>query len=226
MKKNERVNNIILSIETSVQGGCISLLENNKELDSWQGMGSISKSDNILDELSSLLTKNKIEKNQIGRIVISRGPGSFTGMRIGLAIVLGLKKSLNCDICGVSVLEAMALKSENIDWNKNIIAAIPIGTMVCIQKIKIGQKRKLNKATIPYLVSIEKFIEQLEDDLESNFVLHERLYKALLVNVQTGNQIVERITSSGENLAYLVGLLGKESCVSDDLQPIYIKTVT
>ena len=226
MKKNERVNDIILSIETSVQGGCISLLENNKELDSWQGMGSISKSDNILDELSSLLTKNKIEKNQIGRIVISRGPGSFTGMRIGLAIVLGLKKSLNCDICGVSVLEAMALKSENIDWNKNIIAAIPIGTMVCIQKIKIGQKRKLNKATIPYLVSIEKFIEQLEDDLESNFVLHERLYKALLVNVQTGNQIVERITSSGENLAYLVGLLGKESCVSDDLQPIYIKTVT
>jgi len=226
MKKNERVNNIILSIETSVQGGCISLLENNKELDSWQGMGSISKSDNILDELSSLLTKNKIEKNQIGRIVISRGPGSFTGMRIGLAIVLGLKKSLNCDICGVSVLEAMALKSENIDWNKNIIAAIPIGTMVCIQKIKIGQKRKLNKATIPYLVSIEKFIEQLEDDLESNFVLHERLYKALLVNVQKGNQIVERITSSGENLAYLVGLLGKESCVSDDLQPIYIKTVT
>ena len=226
MKKNERVNNIILSIETSVQGGCISLLENNKEIDSWQGMGSISKSDNILDELSSLLTKNKIEKNQIGRIVISRGPGSFTGMRIGLAIVLGLKKSLNCDICGVSVLEAMALKSENIDWNKNIIAAIPIGTMVCIQKIKIGQKRKLNKATIPYLVSIEKFIEQLEDDLESNFVLHERLYKALLVNVQTGNQIVERITSSGENLAYLVGLLGKESCVSDDLQPIYIKTVT
>jgi len=226
MKKNERVNDIILSIETSVQGGCISLLENNKELDSWQGMGSISKSDNILDELSSLLTKNKIEKNQIGRIVISRGPGSFTGMRIGLAIVLGLKKSLNCDICGVSVLEAMALKSENIDWNKNIIAAIPIGTMVCIQKIKIGQKRKLNKATIPYLVSIEKFVEQLEDDLESNFVLHERLYKALLVNVQTGNQIVERITSSGENLAYLVGLLGKESCVSDDLQPIYIKTVT
>ena len=226
MKKNERVNNIILSIETSVQGGCISLLENNKELDSWQGMGSISKSDNILDELSSLLTKNKIEKNQIGRIVISRGPGSFTGMRIGLAIVLGLKKSLNCDICGVSVLEAMALKSENIDWNKNIIAAIPIGTMVCIQKIKIGQKRKLNKATIPYLVSIEKFIEQLEDDLESNFVLHERLYKALLVNVQKGNQVVERITSSGENLAYLVGLLGKESCVSDDLQPIYIKTVT
>lgn len=226
MKKNERVNNIILSIETSVQGGCISLLENNKELDSWQGMGSISKLDNILDELSSLLTKNKIEKNQIGRIVISRGPGSFTGMRIGLAIVLGLKKSLNCDICGVSVLEAMALKSENIDWNKNIIAAIPIGRMVCIQKIKIGQKRKLNKATIPYLVSIEKFIEQLEDDLESNFVLHERLYKALLVNVQKGNQIVERITSSGENLAYLVGLLGKESCVSDDLQPIYIKTVT
>jgi tRNA threonylcarbamoyl adenosine modification protein YeaZ len=226
MKKNERVNDIILSIETSVQGGCISLLKNNKELDSWQGRGSISKSDNILDELSSLLTKNKIEKNQIGRIVISRGPGSFTGMRMGLAIVLGLKKSLNCDICGVSVLEAMALKSENIDWNKSIIAAIPIGTMVCIQKIKIGQKRKLNKATIPYLVSIEKFIEQLEDDLESNFVLHERLYKALLVNVQAGNQVVERITSSGENLAYLVGLLGKEGCVSDDLQPIYIKTVT
>lgn len=222
MKKNERVKSIVLSIESSVQGGSISLLENDKEVDFWQGSGSIAKSEDILEELSKLLKKNTIEKYQIRQIVISRGPGSFTGTRIGLAIALGLKKSLNCDICGVSVLEAMALKS---DWNNNnnIVAAIPIGAKICIQRFKIGRKRELSKVTMPYLVSFGTFIKQLEADLESGFVLYQKLYKDVLAGFQIENQIAKRIIDSSETLAYLIGLLGEEERASDNLRPIYIK---
>lgn len=226
MKKNEKVKNIVLAIETSVQGGSISLIENEEELDFWHGSGNISKSEDILDELLKLLTKNKVEKNQIGQIVISRGPGSFTGTRIGLAIGLGLKKSLNCEIYGVSVLEAMALRTAQSISNKRIIAAIPLGTKVCVQEFKIGQKRELKTVVMPYLESFEKFIKQIQDDLESGFGLQEKLYNDVLANIEVDNQIIKRIINSGENLAYLIGLLQEERFISNNLQPIYIKHTT
>ncbi len=220
MVKNKKIKNIVLSIETSVEGGSLSLLENEKEVDFWQGSGSISKSEDILDELSKLLKKNTIERSQIRQIVISRGPGSFTGTRIGLATALGLKKSLECGICGVSVLEAMTLKA---DWNNSILTAIPIGKKVCLQKFKIGQKSELNKAAMPCLLSFGTFIKQLEDDLESRFVLYGKLYRDVLASVRTENPIIERIIDSGENLAYLIGRREKEKCAFYNLQPIYIK---
>ncbi len=221
MKKSEKLKNIVLSIETSVQGGSISLSENNKEVDFWQGSGSISKSEEIIVGLSRLLEKNTIEKNQIRQIVISRGPGSFTGTRIGLSIALGLKKSLNCDIYGVSVMEAMALKS---NWD-NIISAIPIGIKICIQKFKIGQKRELNEVTLPSLVSFVTFIKQLENDWETRFVLHRKIYEVVLEHFQMEKQIFNRIIDSGENLAELIGRMKTQNNESDNINPIYIKNL-
>lgn len=230
MKKNRRERDIVLSLETSVQGGSISLLENEKEIDFWQGSGNISKSEDILDELSRLLKKNTIEKVQIKQIVISRGPGSFTGTRIGLAIALGLKKTLNCDICGVSVLEAMALKS---DWNKNIIAAVPIGAKICMQEFRIWQKEELvrqkeeiKKVTMPTLMMFESFIQLLDNGSDSRVILYGKLYKDVLEEVQTENQITERLLCSTENLAYLIGMKAKGLCNSNDLQPIYVREMS
>lgn len=212
---------MVLSIETSVQGGSISLLEKDRQVDFWQGGGNISKSEDVLDEISKLLKKNAIDKNQIKQIVISTGPGSFTGTRIGLAIALGLQKSLNCDICGVSVLEAMAFES---GWDKNIIAAIPIGANICIQKFEIYQKNNLNKIRLPSLISFGTFIKQLKDNLDVRFVVCGKLYKNVIANLQTEKRIVDKMQNSGENLAYLIGLFVKRVRPTDNLQPIYIKT--
>lgn len=221
MRKNKKEKNILLAIETSVEGGSISLLANGQEVGGWQGIGSISKAADILVELSSLLKKNIVEKKQISQIVISRGPGSFTGTRIGLAMATGLKKSLDCDICGVSVLEAMA---EQSGWQNDVIAAVSVGTKIGMQKFRIGQKRELNKFEPPRLLTFELFIKKLEDDLESTFVLHRKLYKVVLDRFQTKNKLLKRIIDSGDNLAYLIGQKGKTRVASDNLQPIYLIT--
>lgn len=223
MKENENVKNIVLAIETSVQGGSISLLENEKQLGFWHGSESISKSEDILDELFKLLTKNKVEKRQIGRIVISRGPGSFTGARIGLAIVLGLKKSLNCKIYGVSVLEAIAFDKAKTNLSKRIIAAIPLGTGICVQQFEIGQKGQIDRATMPYLESSDRFINQVQVDSTSMFVMHEKLYKKVLAAIGATGNFCERIENIGENLAYLIGQIRDKKFITDTLQPIYIK---
>ena len=221
MSKNENGKNIVLAIETSVPGGSISLLEKGREVDFWQGSGSISKSEDILDEISKLLKKNGVKKRHIEQIVVSRGPGSFTGTRIGLAIGLGLKKSLGCDICGVSVLEAMAFQSEG---KNSIITALPIGIkQVCFQRFRVGQKNELREITMPYLVSFEAFMKDLGAETKASFVLYGKLYKIVLENIQRQEQILKRMVNSGENLAYFLGLQAIEQHASDNVQPIYIQ---
>ncbi len=49
--------NILLAIETASAGGSISLLRNNVEIDKWSGASVISKSEDVLDEISALLKK-------------------------------------------------------------------------------------------------------------------------------------------------------------------------
>jgi tRNA A37 threonylcarbamoyladenosine modification protein TsaB len=135
---------------------------------------------------------------------------------------MGLKKSLDCDIYGVSVLEALALSIWRSDGTRKIMSAIPLGTKVCFQKFQMEQKRELKIVTMPCLVSLEKFIKELADDLESSYGLDEKLYQDVLAYIQTENHIVKRIKSNGENLASLIGLSGNRKGRFHDLRPIYI----
>src|SRR5712671_1082682 len=57
---------------------------------------------------SAQLIRNKFNKTDIDVIAAATGPGSFTGLRIGLAAVKGLAEALKKPIVGVSMLEAIA----------------------------------------------------------------------------------------------------------------------
>ncbi len=127
---------LTLSIETAIQGGSISLLQGTTELDNWVGSREVSKSEDILQEIKNILDRNNVGKDNLNRIVVSKGPGSHTGVRIGMAVGIGLRKAINCKLISVSPLEAMlsVYKSENKKDEKEIITVIPIGrNQVCRQ---------------------------------------------------------------------------------------------
>lgn len=222
MKELERKKEIVLSLETSVQGGSISLLKNGRVIDSWQGKGSVSKSEDILDELSKILKTNAIEKEQIKQIVVSTGPGSFTGTRIGLSIAYGLKKSLNCEICGISVLKAMALQA---DGAKKIIAAVRIGSRVCVQEFRTDQKPQVVESAPPRLLEIESFVKLLNEVSGTEFVLNGELYSIVLEEVKEIAKIKESFVWISENLACLIGKSAGNLCDTDIVQPVYVREI-
>jgi tRNA threonylcarbamoyladenosine biosynthesis protein TsaB len=100
--------NIIIGLETGLDGGGISILDNENTVDSVCGSGNISKSEDLLSLLEGLLEKNAIKKREIGLIAVSDGPGSLTGIRIGLALAKGLGDALSVPVRYISILDAMA----------------------------------------------------------------------------------------------------------------------
>jgi tRNA threonylcarbamoyladenosine biosynthesis protein TsaB len=65
----------------------------------------------LVPQIAGLLAKHGFTKNDIGAFVVASGPGSFTGLRVGLAAIKALAEILGKPIAAVSLLEAGALAS-------------------------------------------------------------------------------------------------------------------
>ena len=65
-----------------------------------------------LDKIKQMLDSNDLTPNDIDKILVVNGPGSFTGIRIGVTIAKTLAYSLNKPISTLSSLEVMAISSK------------------------------------------------------------------------------------------------------------------
>lgn len=80
-------------------------------------------STNALITLVTMLEEKNIEPNDIDKIILVNGPGSFTGCRIGITIAKTYAWALNKPICTISSLEAMALTDDEFDYHVPLIDA-------------------------------------------------------------------------------------------------------
>ncbi|MCD7946646.1 MAG: tRNA (adenosine(37)-N6)-threonylcarbamoyltransferase complex dimerization subunit type 1 TsaB [Clostridiales bacterium] len=98
----------ILAIETSAKAASVCLCEDEFLIaQSYQNSG-LTHSQTVLPMCQSLLEHCGATLQQVDLIACAAGPGSFTGLRIGLSAAKGLAWSLEKPCCGVSTLEAMA----------------------------------------------------------------------------------------------------------------------
>jgi tRNA threonylcarbamoyladenosine biosynthesis protein TsaB len=105
---------LIVAIDTSGISGGITLAEGDSSsfrvLESSPIAGG-TFSAQLVPTLSSLLQKHGFSPHQIGGFAAASGPGSFTGLRVGLAAIKGLAEVLKKPIATVSILEALAISS-------------------------------------------------------------------------------------------------------------------
>ena len=99
----------ILSIETSTTNCSVSLSNENKLID-YQEIDSLnySHSENLHVFIDDLMKKNKLKFNELKACAISRGPGSYTGLRIGLSAAKGICFGLDIPLISISSLKVLA----------------------------------------------------------------------------------------------------------------------
>ena len=68
----------------------------------------VSRAQTLLEDVDALLRQAGAHPSDLGRLAVGLGPGSFTGVRIGLAVARGLALSLDVPGAGVSTLAALA----------------------------------------------------------------------------------------------------------------------
>lgn len=99
---------ISLFLDTCSQIIRIGILFDNKLIDYLEFQNDNKLSEKLLPAIKKIIDKNNYKVNDLNRIYISVGPGSFTGIRIGVTVAKVMAWSLNIDIIPISSLEIMA----------------------------------------------------------------------------------------------------------------------
>ncbi|HKO53493.1 MAG TPA: tRNA (adenosine(37)-N6)-threonylcarbamoyltransferase complex dimerization subunit type 1 TsaB [Polyangiaceae bacterium] len=98
----------ILGIESSSRRGSVALLEGQNLVASIEHEQPNSHAERLLPLLEQLLAEAGWPKSSLDRLGVGVGPGSFTGLRAGIALVEGLSVGLDRPLWGVGSLQAMA----------------------------------------------------------------------------------------------------------------------
>lgn len=98
----------ILSIDTASNLCTVAILENKNCLKEIIIDDARNHSEKIMPVIEQVLNETNLTLNNIDLIVCDKGPGSFTGIRIGVGTVLAFQDSLNVPCIGISALESLA----------------------------------------------------------------------------------------------------------------------
>lgn len=211
----------ILAIDTSALTATAAILSEDRLIGEISTTTKLTHSQTIMPMIDELLKKVSIDITDIDLFACSEGPGSFTGLRIGIGTIKGLAYGLGKPVVGVSTLEALA---HNIDVTDLVICPIMDarrgqvynglykyndGRLTCIEE--------------PRALSIEELCQELTE--RTIFVgdgvnVHKEKIKELLGN--------KAVFASPQNLMQRAGsvafaALNKEAVSAEDLTAVYLR---
>ncbi len=202
---------IILAIDTVIGDGSISLWQNGFEVDSRILETGAPQSETLLETLQKSIKSANIEVNELDCIAVSVGPGSYTGIRVGIASVLGIAASTKIQTIGVSTLRSIVMDSDPV--NAICIAALSTGGNDLISQEFVRNDGVLADAGPPKIVSIEDLFSRRFDEIITDRKTYQKIAKDSLI-----------ISIASENTARLIMkfILGSDlKDLSCELTPIY-----
>lgn len=213
----------ILSVDSSAKACSAAIVEDNKILGSLFINTALTHSQTLVPMIDAVVKNTSTDLNSIDAFAVSAGPGSFTGVRIGVAAIKGMAMPLNKPCISVSTLESMPY---------NIISENCIA--VCVMDARCNQVYnalfEIKDGVVNRLCEDRALsIDELADDLKK--------YNKKLMLVGDGAGLcynsykvkISNISLAPENSRYqnaagvAFASLNKELITYDELLPTYLR---
>lgn len=215
----------ILAIETSskICGAC--LCENDKIIDKLEIDNGLTHSQNLMPLIKDLLDKNNLKISDLDAFVCDIGPGSFTGIRIGVATAMAFVDcSNNVKYTGVSSLEALAYNIKEDGFIASIIDCKNDNCYYALYELKNGNYTEILS---PTAASIFEMFEQLKNTTNKTITFvgdGVNAYQSeILLNIENAIYASESLNIiNTENLAF-AGFNKLSSGSELSLTPLYLK---
>ena len=152
------MNPLILSIETATLGGSVCLSEGNNILATIAGDPGLSHSNTLLSDINRCLREAGHAVQHVQLFAAASGPGSFTGLRIGLATIKGLAATLKRPCVGIPTLQAIAHSTGLSDATVSLLPAGRGEVFVQLHSVSANGVTELDTAAhLPPLRAIERY---------------------------------------------------------------------
>lgn len=202
----------ILCIDTSSNLCSVAILEDNNLIDKLELNNGLTHSETLMPLINDILTTNNLSLKDIDLLVSDIGPGSFTGIRIGVSTVKAFADSLNIPCVGISSLEVLAY---NIKDNGIICSTIDCKNDNCYFALFELIDGKYNVLEEPCSKSCQEVLSLLESKYSNKQITF------------IGNGIPSKCTDFYLNIQNL-GIAGYNKFINNDnigeeILPLYLK---
>ena len=159
----------ILAFETSAKAASVALMDNGKLLgESYQNTG-LTHSQTLMVMAEDMLKSCGFSVDNVEAVAVAAGPGSFTGVRIGVAAAKGLAWGAQLPCYGVSTLEAMA-RSLGV-WDGYVVPAMDARRNQVYTAIFHAQKGVLTRVEEDMAISLAELGEKIKIFSEPVFLV-------------------------------------------------------
>ena len=114
----------ILGIDTSSDICSVCLIDDTTLIKELHLNNGKTHSENLVPLMKELMDSCKIDFKDIDLIAINKGPGSFTGIRIGISTIKAIAEVHNIKIVGVTSLKSLSYNEINVQQNNTIISLL------------------------------------------------------------------------------------------------------
>jgi len=98
----------VLALDTTTRAGSVALVDGERVIEERAGDAARSHAERLPSEITALADAHRLPLSEVDLYGVALGPGSFTGLRIGIATIQGLASVHRRRVVGVSALEALA----------------------------------------------------------------------------------------------------------------------
>ena len=207
----------ILAFDTSTEKFSISILKNNKIVLNLSKIINKTYSKFLIPILKKSLEKSKLDVKEINYILISLGPGSFTGVRIGIAAAKGLGMPHKINISGFNNMDILANSINDNIKEKRIVTIIKSKKSDYYFQVFNSKKKPIKKISFFSINNLPSFF------FKKNIVFSGDLDMELIKEIKK-KIIIFVYKRKISNASLLINLIKKKQHVktTKSLNPLYV----
>lgn len=152
---------IILGIDTSAKTASVGLVEDNNIIEDLFINEGLTHSETLVPMIDEILNKNNYSINDIDAFAVNNGPGSFTGIRIGVAVVKGLVLKSNKPCYEVSTLDSIAYNCK--DKTGIVVATMDARRNQVYNAIYKAEDNRITKIVSDRSILIEDLYNEIKE---------------------------------------------------------------
>ena len=225
----------ILCIDTSSKLCSVAILEDTQIINKIELDNGLTHSETLMPLIKQILEETKLSLSNIDLLVCDIGPGSFTGIRIGIATVKAFTDSLNIPSVGISSLEGLAYNIKNEGLICSLIDCKNNNCYYSLYELKNNTYTLLEE---PKADSVENCLNYLNYKYSNSvitFIGDVSLYKELIENTSKSFILLDNTNAQFNNVninsnsidVYNLGIAGfnkfNKNGKDENLLPLYLK---
>ncbi len=219
---------ITLAVDTSCLTATCAVAEDGKVLAELSMQYGKTHSQKLVPMLRAMLDMLNKDFKVIDLFAAAIGPGSFTGLRIGVVTIKGLAYSLNKPVCGIPTLDALAFSMP--DFKGTICPMLDARNNQVFTALYRKRDNHIDKITPDLGITIEELIDRMKSCNQDILVLGDATPLHVdKMKAQLGDKIIEAAPTLSFPRASSVALLAEEAFRNNramnafELEPLYLR---